>query len=147
MFTKRDVFWLTGGWWLVSFKNKQYDLNAPPHYHISLPVNDNAFVVLCIITSKIENRVFYYRDINEKALNSLVFVSPQDIDILNKDSLIDCNQPIYGAKREVWRKYIVEDSFKKIANVNITESLKKEIISAILRSPLVRPSVKQALKF
>jgi len=146
IFTGRDVFWLIGEWRVVSFKNKQYDLSAPSHYHISLPVSDNTFVMLCIITSKIENRVLYYKNINEKAIDSLVAVSPQNIDILRKDSLIDCNRPIYGNKKEVWKKYIIENSFKNIANVYISDNLKSSIIGAVLESPLVKYSIKNMLK-
>lgn len=46
-----DVIKLVSSWWVLYFKNKSYEQEAPSHYYISVPIKDDSCLLLCIITS------------------------------------------------------------------------------------------------
>ena len=39
------------------FKNKNYDKNAPAHFHIALKTNQDEYLVLSMITSQVEAKI------------------------------------------------------------------------------------------
>jgi len=83
------------------FKNKNYDKNAPTHFHIALKTNQDEYLVLSMITSQVEKKLKYYNLTNKSLIDSVVMIDGSDIDILDKDSCIDCNDPIYSTKEEI----------------------------------------------
>jgi len=74
------------------FKNRDYDKSAPKHYHISIKVKNDNYVLLTLITSQVGKKKRFYKLSNPKLLESLVIISSDDIDVLSKESCIDCNQ-------------------------------------------------------
>lgn len=126
---------------VYSFKNIQYDPTAPAHFHIAISVNDNTFVLLAMITSQGDKRKDYYRH-NEKALESVVDVDSSDISILSKESVIDCNKPLYYTREEL--DSLIDGDIENI-NVTISEEIILKIKEAIKNSPLVKPVIKKAI--
>lgn len=133
------------GFCICYFKNTKHDTEAPPHYHITIPINDDTGLLLCIITSQIENRVRYYRKTNKAAIQSLVSVNKGDLSFLKKESVIECNHPILIRKNEFSRIVDPDHKFKVISR-NIPSNIKKEIIKAIKSSPIVKPFTKKLIK-
>ena len=68
-------------------------------------------------------------------------VTNNDIDILEKDSCIDCNEPIYSTKEEI--ESIALDL--EYIEAKIDGSLKDKIIKAIKSSAKVRDEIKNSL--
>ena len=50
-----DVKFLKG-YNVCYFKDVQHDVESPPHFYITIPCKDDSYLVLCIITSKIERK-------------------------------------------------------------------------------------------
>jgi len=97
---------------------------------------------LVMFTSKVNNKKEHYSLVNEDALSSLVFANKDNFSFLSKDSVIDCNQPIYKSREELGA--IIKNLEYKEAN--LTTELIEEIIKAIKTSPIVRRNIKKALK-
>lgn len=124
------------------FKNKNHDVSAAAHYHIALQTKDSQYMVLNMITSKVEKRIAYYTMTNKSLVNSVVLVSNENIDILSTNSCIDCNQPMYLTKEEI--NALVEDDITYI-DTNIDINLKQTIVDAILSSSMVSDDIKDSL--
>ncbi|ECQ5495503.1 hypothetical protein FZJ97_09250 [Campylobacter coli] len=124
------------------FKNKKYEPNSPSHFHIALKTQDDNYIILLIITSKVEKKKEYYAKLGETIFKGLIEVSSKDISILTKESCIDCNVPLYYSKEEI--KALAED-FTIITNFSIKQDLKRVLINAIKESPLVKPIIANAL--
>ena len=127
---------------LYLFKNKQYEQNSPSHFHIALKTKEDAYVVLLIITSKVEKKRAYYKRLGEEFSKGLIEVNSKDINILTKESCIDCNEPLYYSKEAI--KVLAKD-FRIVTNFSINQNLKSILINAIKESPLVKPIVANAL--
>ena len=123
------------------FENVEHGKKDNPHYHISIPTVDGGFILLVMFTSQIEKKQEHYSITNQNALSSLVFANKDDFNFLSKDSVIDCNQPIYKTKEELGA--IIKNLEYKEAN--LTEEFVEEIKKAIHSSPIVRRNVKKAL--
>jgi len=127
---------------LFYFKNREYSIDAPPHYHICIPLNHGKFVMLVLLTSQDEKRKILYKT-NPKALQSLVEINQDDFHFLTKKTtLIDCNRPIYKTKEEI--ASLVNGEFKVIDEI-ITEVLLTKIKNAIKKSPLVKKQYKKKI--
>ena len=123
------------------FKNKNYDKIAPAHFHIALKTNQDEYLVLSMITSQVEKRIKYYTLTNKSLVKSVVIINSNDIDILEKESCIDCNEPIYGTKEEI--ESIALDL--EYIEAKIDKHLKNKIIKAIKLSAKVRDEIKNSL--
>lgn len=95
-----------------------------------------------MITSQIEKRKNYYKN-NLKALESLIEVSPEEISILSKPSLIDCNQPEFILKSKLDSIFDPDGPFKIYPE--IPTYIREKIITCIKRSPIVKPYYKNLL--
>ena len=127
---------------LFYFKNREYPTDAPPHYHICIPINHDEFVMLVFFTSQDEKRKMFYNT-NPKALQALVEVNKDDFDFLTKENtLIDCNRPIYKTKEEL--ASLVNGEFKVFDEI-ITEEFLTQIKNAIKKSPLVKKGYKKKI--
>jgi len=111
---------------MIYFKNKCYMKTTPPHYYISIPIADEHYLLLYVITSQIENKRSYYSRTNQKALDSLVHIDRNEINILTRPSVIDCNSPIYDLRENIIDLQIRVKSFKIIHNRVISSLTKKE---------------------
>lgn len=127
---------------LFYFKNREYSTDAPPHYHICIPINHDKFVMLVLFTSQDEKRKMLYST-NPKALQALVEIDKDDFHFLTKENtLIDCNRPIYRTKEEL--ASLVNGEFKVIDEI-ITEVFLTKIKNAIKKSPLVNKKYKKKI--
>lgn len=134
------------GFCVCYFKNTTHDPEAPPHYHITVPISDDSSLLLCIITSQVENKAWYYHKTNEEAESCLVSVDKHDLPFLKRKSLIDCNQPVLIHKNK-FSKIIDPDHKFEVVTRNIPKEIKKKIVKAIKDSPIVKPFIKKLIKF
>ncbi|HDH00996.1 MAG TPA: hypothetical protein ENG80_04210 [Nitrospirae bacterium] len=134
------------GFSVCYFKNEEHLPDAPPHYHITIPINDDSSLLLTVITSQIENRLKYYERTKKKALSSLVTVSKKDLKFLKKTSIVECNQPQLVRKID-FNKIVDPDHEFKVVARDIPDELKEEIIQAIKESPIVKPFIKKMVKW
>jgi len=127
---------------LYLFKNKDYDKNAPKHYHISIKVKNDNYVLLTLITSQVDKKKKFYELSNHILLESLILISNNDIDVLSKESCIDCNQPIFLTTEELLAKI---DGDIEFIDVKIDTNLKRKIVQAIKKSLMVREEIKEQI--
>jgi len=121
------------------FENLEHGKKDNPHYHISIPTVDGGFLLLVIFTSKIDNKKEYYALSNKNALSLLVFANKDDFIFLSKDSVIDCNQPIYKTREELGA--IIKNL--EYMEANLTQEFIEKIKEAIQSSPIVRRNIKK----
>ncbi len=127
------------------FKNLEYSPDSPPHYYITVPINDDSSLLLCIITSQIENRVRYYHNRgSDAAISSLVKVNKGDLLFLKKESIIDCNAPVLILKKE-FHKIVDPDYNCKLITRDISLQVRKKVVEAIKNSPIVKPFIKKLI--
>ena len=132
------------GFCVCYFKNLSYDEKAPPHYFVTVPINDELSLLVCVITSQIENKLWFYHKTNEKAIQSLVRVDKNSLPFLKKESVIECNLPLLISRHEFTK--IVDPKYKfKVVARDIPSEIKKNIIKAINNSPIVKPFIKKML--
>ena len=131
------------------YKDAVHSQDAPLHYHISVPLKDNNYLLFVLLTSQFGNKINYYESVNKKALNSIISLDiyRKHFSFLYKDiTVIDCNQPIFDHKNEFIKNKIIDwDSNFKIEQRNIPFDLKKSIISALKASPIVKPFIKNLI--
>ena len=120
---------------------KNYDKNAPAHFHIALKTTQDEYLVLSMITSQVEKKIKYYSLTNKSLVDSVLIINSDDIDILEKESCIDCNEPIYSTKEEI--ESIALDL--EYIEAKIDKNLKNKIIKAIKSSAKVRDEIKNSL--
>jgi len=130
------------------FKDTHFKQKSPPHYYINIPISDNAFLLLCIFTSQVENKRKYYSLFNEATLNSLVYLHEGDLPFLRKETVVDCNNPYLIRKIQV-KEFVDEKQGLKIemSSEKIPPILKNQVIDAIKRSPVVKPFIKKLIRY
>ena len=109
------------------FKNIQYDEKALPHYFVTIPVNDELSLLVCVITSQIETKLWYYHKTNEKAIQSLVRVDKNSLPFLEKESIIECNLPFLISRHEFTKIVDPKHKFKVVAR-DIPSEIKKILL-------------------
>ncbi len=134
------------GFCICYFKNATHDPEAPPHYHVTIPISDDSSLLLCIVTSQVENKAWYYKKTNANALASLVTANKSSLSFLKKESIIDCNQPLHVHKSK-FDKIVDPDHNFKVVSRNIPDDLKKRIVDAVKASPIVKPFIKKMVKW
>lgn len=133
------------GFCVCYFKNSEHEPEAPPHYHITIPINDDTSLLLCFITSQVENRINYYKKTYKEAISSLVRVDKKDLSFLKKESVIECNQPMLIRKIDFGKIIDPEHKFEVITR-KIPLDIKKKIVKAIKDSPIVKPFIKKLVR-
>jgi hypothetical protein len=131
-------------WCVVHFKDVTHDRAAPPHWFLTIPINPGALFLLCIITSQVEKRAYFYQKINPKAARSLVRIEARSFPFLPKESPINCNAAELLSIEEL-EKRVNQEKGLKIEGQQIPADLKKRIKAAIINSPLVSPAIKKHL--
>lgn len=129
---------------ILFFKDLRFDPSAPPHFYITIPLEPGKIFVLCIITSQIEKRRNYYSKGNPEALNSLIIIEKGYFNFLRKDSLIDCNQTEILTRRQFLERIDMEFGLEIKLNY-LPFNLGKEILNAIVKSPLISQKVKDMI--
>ena len=131
------------------YKDTAHGPDAPLHYHISIPLKDDNYLLFVLLTSQLDKKIEYYNKVNKKALNSIVSLDIyiNHFPFLYKDiTVIDCNQPIFDFKNEFIANKIIDwDNNFKIEQRNIPFDLKKAIVSALKASPIVKPFIKNLI--
>ena len=132
---------------VIYFKDKQHSKDAPPHFYVTFPIKDELTLIICIITSQVKTQREYYRRVNPKAENCLIPVTNDIFSFLDrgKKSVIDCNKAELLSKEEL-RKRIASDVPLEIKEKTIPSYLKREVCSAIIRSPLIAPFNRKIIK-
>jgi len=133
------------GFSVCFFKDKYHRKESPSHYYIVIPTKHNSYLIISMVTSQWEKKIAYYRKSNTKCLNSLILVEQTDLAFLKNKSVIDCNSAEYIHKHEL-SKRITPKSYKFISE-SIPDNLKKKIVESINKSPLIKPYIKQSIKF
>jgi hypothetical protein len=137
------------GFCVCHFKDAEHDPKAPLHYHISIPLKENDYLLFVLLTSKLDSKIDYYDRTNKKALNSIISIQPyKDFSFIYKDdTVIDCNQPIFNRKQEFFENNKIinwEEDFEiKLRDIPI--DLKKRIVFALKFSPIVKPYIKNLI--
>jgi hypothetical protein len=134
------------GFCVCYFRNTTHDPEAPPHYHITIPVSDDTSLLLCVITSQVENKARYYQKTNKEALSSVVSVNRSSLVFLKKESVIDCNHPVLVRKNKFNMLVDPDHKFKVVAR-DVPDEVKEKIIKAIKASPIVKPFIKKMVKW
>jgi hypothetical protein len=128
---------------IVRFQDKK--LQYPePHWYVLIPTDSSHFLI-AMITSQIAKRKEYYkRTLKPKAVDSLVKINNDDFSFLKreKDSVVECNQVEYLRIEEIIHRVEEEKGFK-IEKEQVPTYLKKEVVSAINNSPIVKPFMKK----
>lgn len=133
------------GFCVCYFKHIDFDQAAPPHFYVTVPINDDASLLLCIITSQIENKIWYYhRKDTDEAISCLIQVNSNDFSFLNRDSVIDCNQPTLIYKNDLGKIVDQKHGFQIIKR-GMPVEIQEKILKAIIDSPLVKPVIKKIL--
>lgn len=123
------------------FKNREHAHIENPHYHVAIPTTNGGFVLLVMFTSQVESKKEHYSLVRPQALSSLVYADSKQCNFLNKESVIDCNQPIYKSREEL-SAIIFDLEYREAA---LSDVFIEEIKNAIRISPIVRPHIKNAI--
>jgi len=131
-------------WSVIRFKDIAHDRKAPPHFYFAISIKPGTLFLLCIITSRVEKRLFYYQGINPKAAQSLVRLETGSLPFLTKESLADCNSAELLSSEEILSRVSPEKGLA-VECREIPSGLKQRVTAAILNSPLVTPAIKKLL--
>jgi hypothetical protein len=107
-----------------------------PHWYVIIPTKERDKFLVIMITSKIKERIDYYKNTKkQKARECLVKINNDEFTFLNRNSAINCNEPEYLTTDEIVHRVDGKEGFK-IEKEKVPPYLKKDIVSAILRSPI-----------
>ena len=104
-----------------------------------IPVVGTTYYLVAMITSQVENRMWYYRS-NQRtdAIDCMVEVKKDIFNFLKKDknSVVECNTTEYLSISEIVHR-IDEDHDFKIEEEPVPIELREKVLSAISTSPLL----------
>lgn len=116
------------------------------HWYIIIRIKDDDSFISIIITSQKTKRRHYYRNSPKpKAAECLVEINSDDFVFLTKESAINCNEAKLFSIDELISTIDEVKGFK-VEDERVEAYLRKEIVSAILKSPLTLPIVKRLAK-
>ncbi|MCK5537684.1 MAG: hypothetical protein KAI79_12720, partial [Bacteroidales bacterium] len=82
------------------------------HFHICLKVNNDSYILLFLVTSQVDKRLQYYKIRNDERFSDTVVVFDNTlITCLSKQSCVDCNQPKYLTRDELFAEISGEVKF------------------------------------
>ena len=131
------------GFSVCHFKDLHHQKEAPAHYYVVIPTVNSAYLIFCLITSKVAKICDYYTKSNPACLKSIVNLKPSNLSFLKCKSIINCNSAQY-IHRNALKKVIKEDTYDLIVK-RIPSDLINIIISAIDSSPMIKPFTKKAI--
>jgi hypothetical protein len=134
---------------IVKFQDNNL-INPSPHWYVLIPVPDKSSFLIAMITSKIDKLIAYYRRTKKpKAADSLVKISNDEFSFLKHQSVgrsvVNCNETECLDISELVHR-IDETAGFKIEPEKVPEYLRKEIVSAILNSPMTSPFMHRIAK-
>jgi len=113
------------------------------HFHICLKVNNDSYVLLFLVTSQVDKRLRYYQIRNDERFSDTVVVFDNTLmTCLSKQSCVDCNQPKYLTRDELFAEISGEIKF---IDTEIDFSLIKPIKAGIVKSPEVSEYIKKEI--
>lgn len=131
------------------FKDKNHDLNAPPHYHVLVPVKSDSYLLICVITTKFEKLSRYYKSVDkEDAVNSLVYIDSNDFSFITSSEgcVVNCNNAELLVRQDFLNRIDKSVGIKICAREKkFNNVLKKKIFKAIQNSPIVKNIIKKEL--
>lgn len=129
-------------WCVIRFKDNYHSLEAPPHWYFTIPINPGSLFTLCIITSQVHSRLYYYESFDPKAARSLVRLETNVFPFIKKESLVDCNIAELLSVEELTKRIDIKIGLI-LEPQDIDNELKEKILKAILNSPLIPPAIKK----
>jgi hypothetical protein len=133
------------GFRVVLFQDKT--LEYPNlHWYIMIRVKDtDSFIVIIITSKKTKRRQYYKRTQNPGAAECLVEINNDDFPFFTKESAINCND---AKNLDIDEIVNIVDETKgfKVEKEKVEAYLKKEIVSAINKSPLIPKAIKTMAK-
>lgn len=116
------------------------------HWYVLIPVpGEDAFIIV-MITSKIDKRIKYYtRRKQPRAAGCLVRIGNDEFSFLDRNSAVECNRAEHVTIPELIHRIDEAVGFNVEAE-KVPEYMKKEIVSAIIKSPIVPPVVGKMAK-
>lgn len=136
---KNDQFYL------CIFTDISHKPKAAPHFYFFVPVKIKYNLLICMITSQVDKiRNFYIS--NKKASASLINIDKEDLSVIQKESVIDCNNTELLTKQQLIRRIDPKKSIKIVRyEKDIPNDLKERIINGIENSPLTNQYIKNIL--
>lgn len=132
---------------VLFFKDKDHSDDAPPHFYLTFPINNNLSLIICIFTSQIEKQRHFYNKANKKALRCLLTVNNNIFKFLSRnDSIIDCNQAKLLSKEELIKRIDIRRYRCDIKTRKVPEFIKRDVRTGIIRSPLIEKRIKKIIK-
>jgi hypothetical protein len=135
-------------WSIIWFQDNSLQYPSP-HWYIIVPTSDPSYFFLNMITSQREERFEYYRRTRQsKAAKCLVNVGNNEFPFLKPHitSVIDCNQSAHLSIEEIIHRVDEPTGFNYCKEEKVPSYLKKDIISSIVHSPLIRPAIQEIAK-
>ena len=126
---------------IIRFKDKRLHNSVSRHYYVAIPVDKDTSLLLCIITSKVENRMDYAKRM--KSIDGLVKVSKKDIPCLDMESVIDCNQTTLVSKDSGKLFWLEISTFE--SKGLLSPEVKNKVFTAIRKSTVIPEAIKQML--
>jgi len=124
------------GFRIVRFQDN-YLTDPDLHWYVLIRVPQEAHFLVIIITSEINKRISFYRNTRKpRATECLVKIDNDVFSFLTKPSIIECNQTKYLNIEEIVHRVDEAKGFT-IRKEQVPDYLRKVIVSAILRSPLM----------
>ena len=112
--------------------------NPSPHWYVLIRIRDTENFLVIIITSQLAKRIDYYKKTKQQnAADCLVRIGNNEFSFLHKEknSAINCNETELLSIAEIIHR-IDEGHGFKTENEKIPKYLKRNIVSAIIKSPL-----------
>jgi hypothetical protein len=133
---------------LIHFKDLKLPPNAPAHFHVTISLGDDQYLLLCIITSQMQKLERIYRFRNQQgAIDSMVPLSSDDFPTLSIGCVVNCNDTELLTRDELARRIDPSISLDFISfNQSFSDVLKNSIINAIDNSPIVKPNIQKILR-
>jgi hypothetical protein len=130
---------------IVRFQDN--NLKEPaPHWHVLIPVPGESSFLIAIITSQIDKKTTYYRRTKQpKAGDCLVRINNDEFSFLKRNSAINCNETDYVTISELVHR-IDETVGFKVESERVPAYLRKDIVSAIMKSPITPPFMHKIAK-
>jgi hypothetical protein len=120
--------------------------NPKPHWYVLIPITGTDEFLVIMITSKKRERIEYYKKTKQpKAACCLVSVSNDEFSFLNRDSAINCNDAEHLTIKDIVHRVDDNEGFK-LEKENVPAYLRREIVSAIIKSPLQSKAIEQLAK-
>jgi len=144
------------GFNLVHFRDVTHINTAKAHFWVSISLCDGEHILLSMVTTGMSRLERLYRedeDSGERALDSLVPLSNEDLSVISEGCVINCNETRCLSSQELiaiidteYHSPITGREFDRVHLDNeFSPELKEKIIQAIVNSPYVKPDVKEAV--